>query len=512
MKKIKLIAFATAALSLLATSCDQLQSTLSEELKAELKENTGAASYSQKTWFYNGTASENITSMSDPAEEEYSAHSLKIDFSQEVMVNPSTGTVTGKIEVQYTNAEGSNIVKTFTNLDGHLTADKKSYCLNMSDVIKLLDGEEIPTGTLLLNAKVGGFLCAAGDQAGRAVEAFEMKNVLVKPLYNNVGTETERMYFSTSGFSKETTVFRIPMNSNIVIENENVVARAVSSKSKEYTFKVSAEGSNLLLTPDFDVAPAEGETLDLTVSEILPDGCGNSYSKEFKLAFTPYVIVIDGIEDENYSAQGAASCTDPSDDGEANKYPYTKADFTKLSVTNDETYLYIGLSGTFGTTWYEFFSVMISKDSSSDVTSKLRIPNIKVSNTIDYGFNGLKPDFFMYHRPSNEKAPKFGAYVENNSNNNTALEVTENIECSRKEFNSNDGISFVEYKIPMSDLAKADIAKDDKIYLAGVITAAWDDGTNFYAADVIPDSCATLNETHDKLTLKFKDALAYTVQ
>ncbi|MCI5524385.1 MAG: hypothetical protein MR449_09660, partial [Spirochaetia bacterium] len=202
MKKIKLIAFATAALSLLATSCDQLQSTLSEELKAELKENTGAASYSQKTWFYNGTASENITSMSDPAEEEYSAHSLKIDFSQEVMVNPSTGTVTGKIEVQYTNAEGSNIVKTFTNLDGHLTADKKSYCLNMSDVIKLLDGEEIPTGTLLLNAKVGGFLCAAGDQAGRAVEALELKNVLVKPLYNNVGTETERMYFSTSGFSK----------------------------------------------------------------------------------------------------------------------------------------------------------------------------------------------------------------------------------------------------------------------------------------------------------------------
>ena len=56
------------------------------------------------------------------------------------------------------------------------------------------------------------------------------------------------------------------------------------------------------------------------------------------------------------------------------------------------------------------------------------------------------------------------------------------------------------------------IAKDNKIYLAGVITAAWDDGTNFYAADVIPDSCATLNETHDKLTLKFKNALAYTVQ
>ena len=62
----------------------------------------------------------------------------------------------------------------------------------------------------------------------------------------------------------------------------------------------------------------------------------------------------------------------------------------------------------------------------------------------------------------------------------------------------------------MTDLAKADISAGDTIYVAAVYSAHWDNGNA--AADVVPDSCATLTANHDSVIFNMKKALSYTVQ
>ncbi|MCR5219142.1 hypothetical protein [Treponema sp.] len=482
MKKIFALA---AAAAVIFTGCDSLQDTLSEEMQAKLDAETGSASYSYKTWYYNGISGEDITGVE--------GQTLLIDFGRKVA---SSG-VSGKIAVTYTDSSDNEVTKTFSTVNGYFTSDYTGYRLNMSNVTALFDGDNIPDSTATMTINLTGFVCAEGNQKGRALSAFEAKNISIKPFFAN-----DSYSFSTMGFSEDTT-FPIECNAELSVE-EGTVVTGTDSSSNTYEFTVTGEGSTVYLVPSFTTAPSDGTEMTIPLAGIIPEGSGDAYSKEITASFTSHYVVVDGSKDDNWSSDTVSYVADDSSDGSAFTWEANSGDLTGLYVVNDDDYLYVAIEGSFATTWSDGLAVMISYDHSSDVAYTTGASTFALADTVAYGREALahgKPDVYLYHKPQSDE---FGVWVENSD---SADDVTSTSLYSPS--GETTSASFIEYAIPMTALANAGIESGKTIHVFAAYSAHWDDG--IAAADVVPDDCATLNDNHNSLTVNFQNALEYTL-
>ncbi|MBE6354785.1 hypothetical protein [Treponema sp.] len=480
----RIFAFAAAA-SVFFTGCDSLQSSLSEEMQAKLDEETGVPSYSEKAWYYNGVAGEDVSDID--------GQTLLVTFGKKTAAN----SVTGKIVLTYSDETGTEVTKTFSSVSGYFTSDFTGYRLNMSPVTALLNGEEIPSGTAKVSVSLGGFICAEGNQNGRALSAFEAKNINVKPLFSK-----ESFSYSTAGFSSSSK-FAVTCNAPVSVA-EGVTAVGVDSSSNTYMFNVTADENTVYLSPDFASAPADGTEMTITLSGILADGCGDNYSKKISASFSENLIAVDGIKDDNWLSENAVYVSDASSDGSAFTWDANSGDFTGLYVLNDDNYLYVALEGSFATTWSDGLAVMISYDHSSDAAYSSGSSVFALADTVAYGRETLmhgKPDIYLYHKPQSDE---LGVWVENSTS-------ADDISSAVKYSPDGDTASaeFIEYAIPLSSISSSGIEKGKTVHVMAASSLHWSDGVA--AGDVVPDACAGFNENHNSVTINFQNALEYTL-
>lgn len=482
------------------TGCEYLQGTLSTVQQEKLLEATGSPSYDYKVWYYNGMSGENMSLSADSSTDEYFSQTLRINFGQKVALKAYAPS--GKIIVNYTDFDGNNISKTISKISGRLSPDYESYYLDMSPVTKLISGT---TSSATVDIKLSGFVCAAGEQNGRPLKAFEYSSLQIRPLYSALSFD-----YSTVGFSKSSS-FKIPMNGAFSLAGGSYKVVGKDASSKEYTFIVSADKNAIYLSPDFVTEPADQTSMVLELSGILADGAGEAYSKKIKVRFLKHLIVIDGLEDSNWEAANVVTSEDASGDamalGDDGIMYATSADITKLSVANDDDYLYLAIKGGLTSSWGDGFALMISKDHSSNVVYTEGSKSFKVSDSLGFGRDSLAhgtPDLYLYHKPQNEI---LGAWVEKGTSPELSTEdISSSIECA-----VDSSETFIEYAIPLTKLASAGIKNGDQIFLGAFFSAHWDAG--IFAADVVPDSLvSSSNESHSSVVLNFKNGLAYTVK
>ncbi len=498
MKKTKILqkSLFTLFIPLLFSGCQFLQGTLGSSQNKALKEETGYPSYAYKTWYYNGQSGEDMTSSADSSSDEYYAQTMCINFGQKAALqslNPS-----GKMTVNYTDSEGYSISKSITELRGRFSSDFTSYYLDMSPVVKLIDGQ---TSSAAVDIKMSGFVCAQGEQKGRAITAFEYSGLQVRPLYNSYSYD-----FSTANFSPATT-FSIPLRAPVTIKNGSYELTAKDTSLNEYTFTVSAGESQLYLNPLFTTEPADGTSLILTLNNILAPGSQDAYTKDFTVTFRKNLLVIDGIEDAAWQSSSVVGVADSSSDsvacGDDGVMYSTSADITNLSVANDDQYLYLSIKGSLTSTWSDGFVIMISKDHSSDAAYTAGKNYFDLCDTVNFGRDSLahgKPDIYLYHKPQDSL---LGAWVENGD---SADDISSSVLSAA---DSSD--TFIEYALPLSELEKAGIESSQTIYIAAFFSAHW--GAGNFASDVVPDSAASsISEKHNSIIINFQKALAYSVK
>ena len=331
VKNTSLVSLATLGLMTGISSCEQLQDSLSSEQNKKVLEDTGSARLSGKNWYYNGLADDDMSLTASKLGDEYFEQSLLVSFGKKVALD----SLSGSIEVTYTNGEGNSVTETFPKISGTFTEDYEAFKVDLSSVMVLFDTVKIPDGTAVMNLKIGGFKCAEGSQKGRQIASFEAKNIKIQPFFSS-----DELTFSTVGFSKNTSSLEIPVSGNFVLQNGLSTVTSTASDSKEYSFKVEGRDSAILLSPLFDTPPEDGATLDLLLSGILPEGAGDSYSKGFSVTFTKYKIVIDGVKDGNFAEEnGALYLSDPSSDQwEYGSTGYDVSAQTDLSVYRCERF------------------------------------------------------------------------------------------------------------------------------------------------------------------------------
>lgn len=485
--KTVLVSTMTALFATAFTACENLQGSLSSSMQAELNEQTGTASYDYKTWYYNGYSGEDMTSVG--------AQTLCVNFGQKVYlksVNPS-----GKFVITYTDSDGDTATKSITSLGGGFSPDCTSYYLDMSPITRLLDGV---TTSATVDIKMSGFYCAEGEQTDRPIAAFVLSALQVRPLFT-----ATKFDFSTVDFSTSSS-FEIPFTGSLTLNEEGSSVIGSDSSGKDYEFSVSVKDKSLVLNPKFSEAPADKTLIKAELKGICAEGAGEPYKKTMTLNFIKHLIAIDGLEDANWTSSYTLSIADESGDtaaegADGNIYT-TDCDITKLAVTNDEDNLYLGIWGSLNSTWSDGFAFMISKDHSSDIAYATGKEKFNFADSVTFGRESLahgKPDFYMYHKPQSNEV---GAWVE--SDTTTAAAVT--VDAA-----ANSSSSFMEYAIPMTELAKAGIVIGDEVHVAAIFSAHWD--TGIFASDVIPDAVAsTLSENHGSIVLNFQNGFSYTVK
>ena len=481
--------------TVLFSSCEFLQSTLSSTQQEKLLEATGSPRYDYKVWYYNGMNGEDMSSAADSSSNEYFAQTLKVDFGQKVALNSYAPS--GKMVINYTDSDGSNISKTIPSITGRLSPDYKSFYIDMAPVVKHIDGS---INSATVDIKMSGFVCAEGEQNGRPLKAFEFTSLQIRPLYS-----MESFDYSTVGFSSASR-FKIPVKGQFSL-SEGAYDITAKDSVREYTFTVSAESGAIYLTPKFSLEPEDQTCLKLKLKDILAAGAGDSYSKEFKIRFIKHLIVIDGLEDSNWDSEYIVTASDPSGDsmalGDDGVMYATSADISKLSITNDDDYLYIAIKGGLTSTWNDGFALMVSKDHSSNAAYTEGSKVFKVADSLGFGREKQAhgaPDLYIYHKPQNKT---LGAWVENGTD---AVDISSSIEWAEDSTET-----FLEYAIPLTKLSSAGIKKGEKIFLGGFFSAHWDAG--IFAADVVPDSLASSsNESHSSVTLNFQNGLEYTIK
>ncbi len=483
----KLFALTFCALPLL-TGCEALQGSLSSTQNALLAEETGSPSYGYKVWYYNGTSSTDMTSVLD---NEFYAESLKIDFGRKV----SVGSLNGSITVNYTDAEGNSHSDVTKDIRGNLSPDYSSFYLDMTSVVKVFDGENIPGGNASVDIKLSGFICAEGRQNGRKVSVFELNKLQVKPLF----TATDYS-LSTGGF--ESAKYPVVLNTDVSLEDQSVTG--LDSTGNEYEFALSCDDSVLYLEPKF-AKPADNTEVTLPLTGIIPLGSGSAYEKDLTLTFTKHLISIDGVLDANYTGEKAVYADDPSGDSVTNGYE-GDGDLTGIYVTNDEDYLYVAITGALTVAWYDGLTVMISKDHTFDASSasgsgKEGYDFVSSKNFGRETLKNGKPDFYLFDRIY---FTTLKAWVENSSSNPLAAEEVTGILSS-----GISGGTFIEYAVPMTELSKAGIVSGNKVHVLAGFSAHWDDGV--YLSDVCPDDAVNFNDTHSSATVNFQNALEFTL-
>ena len=150
-------------------SCEPLQGTLSSEQNERMIEDTGYPTLAEKAWYYNGKAGEDVTSQ---------AGFLRIDYGQ--YVKACDNGISGSFLIAYTDISSGNEMTVKKSLAGGMPSGT-SFCLDMSPVIEMIDGNTFKDGTATVTVNLSGLVCNAGSQKGRSVSSLSQA-VKIKPL------------------------------------------------------------------------------------------------------------------------------------------------------------------------------------------------------------------------------------------------------------------------------------------------------------------------------------------
>ncbi|MBQ8013571.1 MAG: hypothetical protein IJ257_04130 [Treponema sp.] len=505
VKNTILVSLATLGLMTGISSCEQLQDSLSSEQNKKVLEDTGSARLSGKNWYYNGLADDDMSLTASKLGDEYFEQSLLVSFGKKVALD----SLSGSIEVTYTNGEGNSVTETFPKISGTFTEDYEAFKVDLSSVMALFDTVKIPGGTAVMNLKIGGFKCAEGSQKGRQIASFEAKNIKIQPFFSS-----DELSFSTVGFSKDTSSLEIPVSGNFVLQNGSSTVTSTASDSKEYSFKVEGRDSAILLSPLFDTPPEDGATLDLLLSGILPEGAGDSYSKGFSVTFTKYKIVIDGVKDGNFAEEnGALYLSDPASDqweyGSTGYDVSAQTDLSGLSVTSDDDYLYIGVSGSLQLTWANPLGILVSNGSVTGGSGARS--SVSIADAEDFANKGgrsakVQPNVYISHQPgaNNDGNGALSAFAWISSTN---TDITSSVKCAPKGWNEETVSSFLEYAIPLGSVSG--LNKGDTVSIIVAAGLGWDEG--FAVVDACPDSAVSKNPDSMSVKYDFANGMSYKI-
>ncbi|MBR1402861.1 MAG: hypothetical protein IJ558_01645 [Treponema sp.] len=511
--KTKIFAsFTTLALMFGAVSCEQLQSTLSSEQSADMLEETGSAVINGSTWYYDGISTTDFSNTTGAT--------LAISFTKKVeMAGTRTinddGTYTydyelsGSITANYTSTSGQsstvsykvsegNIIldstsDPFTTISaGSLSADGKTFRLDMTPVCALLDAETTSGNTIdSLEIKLTGFVCAEGEQKGRSLAALSQK-ISVKPFYDDA-TITEGVLFSTASSTAGKYV-TIPTNGSVSLasgagfEFSSSDSDASGLTASDFTLEASDEGITLLCNKDLKDKEFTGT---FTISGFVPELNASSYTRTFTVNFTPQYVTLDGSLDEEAWTVDSVSATD----SYADPAGY---DLTKISVTNDSANLYIAVEGDFAFNAGDRIVVMID-NASATATGKSSSDgdyNTYYGPATNATFSSV--DFFLSHILA---TPEMQDYYWISSSGRT------DVSTSAKTSSA----SVIEYKIPFSSIANAAAGNTLKIFVT-TTSYAWTTINEMTLQDCIPQAAATVTDGGQTLAVDFANAFSYTVK
>lgn len=483
---ISVLFFLTSLFLFVFLGCEQIQSTLSSTQKELVQLATGFASVESTVLFYNGMASEDITDQLSSTSPIFTEHTLELNFGKKIALDQ----LAGSIQLEYQDENSHASTKRFTSLKGSFGEKYTSYNIMLNEIFSLFDSVHIPSGTAIFDLKVQGFMSAEENQNGRPIQSFSEK-FTVKPLYKNTSID-----YSTCWY-KEGDVISIPLNTSISlfdVPNPYIV----TDTNEGISFYVSSGNENLILKPLKSLYGLDNKALKIPISGIRSPGSGTSFNKTFDITLVNSAIVIDGFKDSNFSSEYATRVADTQGDQGALGYTTNMGDIHEINIVNDDTYLYIGLSGDLHVTWNDGIILMISKDS-TDAT----YASYKPSETFTVVSAGGKPTVYLYHQPgiNNTGEGLLGCYT-------STTDISSFVKVAPKGWTDSTTGNFTEYAIP---LAKAGINTNDTVKIIACLTLVWGEGRA--VCDIVPNlSISKYEEEGKNVRVDFAQAISYTVQ
>lgn len=510
MKKIKITAAAILSVFMFF-GCDQLQDSLSESKQKDVDEETGYAYLDGKTWYYDGISTTDFSS-TDGA-------TLAIKFTKKAAMTgtksstvENNGTVTttcsyslsGSITANFTNTSGqtSTVVTKIsenqmtlggaTLTAGTLSADGKTFRLNMSPVCRLLDAQTAQGNSLSsVEVSLSGFECAEGGQNGRSIPVFD-KSFSVKPFYDDE-TITGGVTFSTVSSTAGKSI-TIPTNGSVSLSDDATLTFSTEDSSVSLTsddFTLGTSDAGLTITCKSDLKDLEF-TGKFTVSGFVPALNASSYTRTFTVNFTPSIVTLDGkLDEESWTAAATSSesLADPSG-----------YNLTELLVTNDGSNLYVAIKGALSFNSGDSIILMIDDTSSSETgkSSSDSSYNSYYGPATNATFSGV--DFYLCHMLYTSEMQDYYWVA-------AAPGRTDGVETSASSATE----SLIEYKIPLSLITSAGAKTGDNLKIFAATTSyAWTTINEMTLQDCIP--LGALSGSDQTVSFDFANALDYTVK
>lgn len=487
--------------------CDQLQDSLSESKQEDVDEDTGYAYLDGKTWYYDGISTTDFSSTEGAA--------LAVKFTRKAAMTgtrtvENNGSVTysynlsGSITANFTNTSGQTSTIT-TKISGNqitlgsstltagaLSADGKTFRLNMAPVCNLLDAQTAEGNSLSsVEVALSGFECAEGGQNGRSIPSFN-KSFSVKPFYDDE-TITDGVAFSTVSSTTGKSI-TIPTNGSVSLADDAALTfstedSSVSLTSDDFTLGTTENGITISCSKDLKDLDFTGK---FTVSGFVPELNASSYTRTFTVNFAPAAITLDGNLDEEAWATAAASTESLADPSGYN--------LTELLVTNDDNYLYVAVKGALSFNSGDRIILMIDNQSTTDA-GKANTDEHDKDNYYCPATNATysSVDFYLCHILSTPEMQDY-TWISDSGR-------TDGVETSAASTSE----SVIEYKIPLSIIANAESGNILKIF-AATTSYAWTTINETTLQDCIPSAAATVSNGGQTLSIDFANALDYTVK
>lgn len=240
-------------------SCEPLQGTLSSEQNERMIEDTGYPTLAEKAWYYNGKAGEDVTSQ---------AGFLRIDYGQ--YVKACDNGISGSFLIAYTDISSGNEMTVKKSLAGGMPSGT-SFCLDMSPVIEMIDGNTFKDGTATVTVNLSGLVCNAGSQKGRSVSSLSQA-IKIKPLVTN---DTVLATINTKSTAVAGSKFALSVNGPVSLNSSASISVSKSSgddypSSATWSLSgTSSDGKTIYFTCDTDLSNKEFEAI-VTVDGIVP--------------------------------------------------------------------------------------------------------------------------------------------------------------------------------------------------------------------------------------------------
>ncbi len=496
--------------SLVLDSCEMLQLSLSSEQKIRIVAETGVANLADTVWYYNGSKNSSMAG---------SVGFLSISFGKKVRLS-ETG-LSGSFTLSYTNGAGNQSTETLSLSGGYLSSDATVYHLNMGPILSRLDGgTTIPSGSLNVTVKVGGFLCDEGDQKGRPIGELE-RTILVSPLYS---VETlSGLSFSTMTSSLGRAIM-IPVNGTVTLSEDASLTIEASSgsslptglTSRDFTLSVSNDGKAILVSPLVELYGKEF-SMKLTIQGIRTATCHVPMEQTFTVTCQKALIAIDGLQDTNWTSSSVAVFQDTQGDGSAGGWSQSGIDIHTLRVTSDPNYLYVSLAGYLGVNWNDGIVILIDKASANEVGSTNVASVVSTAGAAlpaaTSSFTNGEPDIYFWHKPGYQDNAGNGAGILFGKSGSSWGKTTEfwrpwsspsGFSLSPVGWTQSAPPTFVEYAFPLATLG---LSSGDTVRVIVVLSSNWS-GTA-YATDTAPNM--SVNDSHNTATFDFAQGLSYTI-